>query len=83
MALSYEKPVLVSDLPPFKEVITDNEDGFVFKSENSSDLSEKIKNILSDRSNLDRVRKNGIQLVKSKYSWNEIGRKTKIIYQNL
>lgn len=83
MALSYEKPVLVSDLPPLKEVITDNEDGFVFKSENSADLSEKIKNILSDRSNLDRVRKNGVQLVKSKYNWNEIGRKTKIIYQNL
>ena len=35
MTLSYEKPVLVSDLPPLTEVINDKVNGYVFKSEDS------------------------------------------------
>ena len=38
MTLSYEKPTLVSNLPPLKEILKDNENGFLFESENSSSL---------------------------------------------
>ena len=44
MTLSYEKPVLVSNLPPLKEVINDNVNGFLFESEKPASLSEKINN---------------------------------------
>ncbi len=83
MTLSYQRPVLASDLPPLKEVITDNENGFLFESENISDLSDKIKAILGDKVNLERVRKNGYRLIKEKFSWDEIGRLTKNAYQTL
>ena len=55
MTLSYERPALVSDLPPLIEVITDNENGFSFASENEDDLTDKIIKIILDKENLERV----------------------------
>ena len=83
MALSYEKPVLVSDLPPLKEVITDNENGFFFRSEDTLDLANRLKEILADKNQLEKVRLNGSALVNTKFSWNEIARLTKEAYQSL
>tara|TARA_B100000214_G_scaffold56448_1_gene36224 strand:+ start:7661 stop:8803 length:1143 start_codon:yes stop_codon:yes gene_type:complete len=83
MALSYERPVLVSDLPPLKEVIIDNENGFLFKSENINDLSTKLNFILSSSERLEKVRKNGSFLIKKKYDWNILGRLTLDAYQNI
>ena len=83
MALSYEKPALVSDLSPLKEVVIDNENGFLFKSEDVNDLAEKLNSILFDKEKLERVRKNGNTLINAKFSWDEIGRLTKKAYQIL
>ena len=83
MALSYGKPVLASDLEPFKEVITDNKDGFLFKSEDTYDLTRKISVILSDKTNLERVQQNGKTLINMKFGWDAIGRLTKKAYQTL
>ena len=83
MTLSYEKPALVSDLPPLKEVITDNENGFLFISEDVSDLAERINQILGDKGNLEKVRINGSILINTRFGWNEIGRLTKEVYQTL
>ena len=83
MTLSYNRPALLSDLLPLKEVITDNENGFLFKSEDIDDLSEKLNCILSDKENLERVRKNGYILINEKFGWNNIGRLTKKAYQTL
>ena len=83
MTLSYERPALVSDLPPLKEVIIDNENGFLFKTEDVDNLADKITIILSDKENLERVRKNGNSLINTKFGWDEIGRLTKKAYQTL
>ena len=83
MTLSYERPALVSDLPPLKEVITDNKNGFLFKSEDVDDLSSRLNQILSDKDNLEKVRVNGNILIKTRFCWNEIGRLTKEAYQTL
>ncbi len=83
MALSYERPVLVSDLPPLKEVINDNQNGFLFKSENSNDLAKKLNIILSSSEKLEKVQKNGNILINKKFGWDAIGRLTLNAYQNL
>ena len=83
MSLSYERPVLVSDLPPLKEVIIDNENGFLFRSEDVTDLAEKLNLILSNKENLERVRKNGKALINEKFGWDKIGKLTKQAYQTL
>jgi glycosyltransferase involved in cell wall biosynthesis len=83
MTLSYERPALVSDLPPLKEIISDNENGFLFKTENVSDLTAKLNSILSDKGLMEEVRVKGAELINTKYDWGEIGRQTKQAYQSL
>ena len=83
MALSYGKPALVSDLPPLKEVVTDMQTAFLFESENSISLAEKLNLILLDSEKLEQVRINGEELINTKYEWDEIGRQTKQAYQSL
>jgi len=83
MTLSYERPALVSDLPPLKEIISDNENGFLFKAENVSDLTAKLNSILSDEGLMEEVRVKGAELINTKYDWGEIGRQTKQAYQSL
>ena len=72
MTLSYGKPALVSDLPPLKEVVTDMQTAFLFESENSISLAEKLNLILLDSEKLEQVRINGEELINTKYDWNEI-----------
>ena len=83
MALSYKRPALVSNLPSLKEIISDNETGFLFKTENVSDLTSKLNIILSDEGLMERVRLNGAELINTKYDWGEIGRQTRQAYQSL
>jgi D-inositol-3-phosphate glycosyltransferase len=83
MALSYEKPALASDLPPLKEVITDNKNGFLFHSEDIDDLASRLNQILRDKDNLEKVRINGNTLINTRFGWDEIGRLTKEAYQTL
>ena len=83
MTLSYERPAIVSNLPPLMEVISDNENGFLFETENTKDLSDKLIQILDDKKNLEIVRKKGIELINTKYGWDEIGMLTKSAYETL
>ena len=83
MALSYGKPVLTSDLPPLKEIVTDMQTAFLFESENPVLLAEKLNLILLDPEKLEEVRINGEELINVKYDWNEIGRQTKQAYKLL
>ena len=83
MALSYEKPVLVSNLAPLKEVIENNKTGFLFESKNSNSLSEKLNQILENKHLLEIVSRNGAELVNNKYDWDEIGLLTKTAYDSI
>jgi glycosyltransferase involved in cell wall biosynthesis len=83
MTLSFDRPALVSDLPPFKEIILDNENGFIFKSENVNDLTLRLNSILSNKELIEKVRIKGSKLINTKYDWLEIGQMTKQVYQSL
>ena len=83
MSMSYEKAVIVSDLPPLTEVVQDMKTGFVFESENPKSLSEKLNQILADTNKLEEVRIKGSEHIKSKYDWLEIGKATKKSYQSI
>tara|TARA_B110000444_G_scaffold116340_1_gene109568 strand:- start:208 stop:1353 length:1146 start_codon:yes stop_codon:yes gene_type:complete len=83
MALSYKRPALVSNLPSLKEIISDNETGFLFKTENVSDLTSKLNIILSDEGLMERVRLKGAELINTQYDWGEIGRQTRQAYQSV
>tara|TARA_R110002051_G_scaffold64139_2_gene116800 strand:+ start:47428 stop:48531 length:1104 start_codon:yes stop_codon:yes gene_type:complete len=80
LSLSYGRTVITSDLPPFKEIITHNETGCIFSSENVDELAECILKL--DREMIERLTQNSKELIKE-YDWSEIGRKTKVYYGSL
>lgn len=82
LAMSYRKPVLVSDLEPFTEIIEHKKTGFIFESESEEDLAEKIKVIIEKREILQLVKRNAQVLLDGEYDWVRIGEKTKQIYQS-
>ncbi len=83
MTLSYERPVLVSDLPPLKEIISNNKNGFLFKTENVIDLAAKLNSIMGNKLLMEQVRVKGTKLIRKKYDWSEIGSMTKQVYKSL
>jgi len=83
MTLSYERPALVSDLAPIKEIISNNVNGFLFKTENVCDLTAKLNSILGNEGLMNQVRVKGTELINTKYDWSEIGRQTKQAYQSV
>ena len=83
MTLSYEKPVLVSDLPPLTEVINDDVNGYVFKSEDSENLSCKLNEIFSEHKKLSNISVQGFKEVKEKFDWNNVGYLTAKAYGSI
>lgn len=69
MSMSYGKPVLVSDLDPFKEIIKDNENGWIFHSEDPKSLAYKILEISNDREKFNEVAQKGREYVEKNHDW--------------
>ena len=81
--MSYGRAVLCSDLPPFKEDITDNINGFLFESENSQSLATKLNYIISNIYLLNDIENAGYDHVLKHNDWMDIGLSTKTVYENL
>jgi len=83
MAMSYGKPVVVSDLPGMTEIVRDGVNGFVFKSGSAEALSGSLLSALSDNERLSRMGKAGYRTAADGYGWKEIGGKTAEAYSSL
>jgi glycosyltransferase involved in cell wall biosynthesis len=83
MAMSYGKPVLVSDLPGMKEIVTDGVTGFIFTSGSSESLASRLKQILLMWEDVSLVAEIGLNHVKQNYSWSTVGNLTKEVYEKI
>ena len=83
MSMSYQKPVLVSDLDPLTDIIKDSENGFVFKNGDIPSLSIQLNDILSNIKTLSGIKNNAYNLIKDNYDWESIAIKTKKSYQSI
>ena len=83
MAMSYQKPVIVSDLEGMIEIIQDNKNGYVFETGNCKSLSKKIINALDDPIRLEAIGSAGFKTVVEKHCWNLIGNKTVQLYKSI
>lgn len=72
LAMSYGKPVLVSDLPGMTEIVSDGFNGYVFEVNNSISLAKKIKNIVDDRADAIRVGEEGFNYVVDNHGWDKV-----------
>lgn len=81
LSLSYGRTVIVSDLQPFTDVITDGNNGFIFESNNSSSLADCILKL--NHKLILEVTENAKQLISRKYDWKTIGKETLNFYNGL
>ena len=68
-AMAQGKPVLASDVGGHKELISDNETGFLFKAGDSVELAERLLELLADKNQLTSVLSNGRNYVENVRNW--------------
>lgn len=68
-AMAQGKPVLASDVGGHKELISDNETGFLFKAGDLAELAERLVELLADESKLNSVLSNGREYVENIRNW--------------
>jgi glycosyltransferase involved in cell wall biosynthesis len=79
MSLSYGLPVIASNLEANREIITNNENGLLFNSNNSEHLAEKINFLLPNNNLQNKISTNAI-LTAQKYSWDKIANSYKNLF---
>lgn len=72
MSMSYGLPCVTSDLPAFKEIISNGENGMLFQSENATDLAEKIIALFHNLDGVKSIEKKSIQTMNTHHDWNSI-----------
>jgi glycosyltransferase involved in cell wall biosynthesis len=83
MAMTYERPVVVSDLPGMTEIVTDGVNGYVFKEGLSEDLAGVLVRVLRDESGRARIARRAYELVRDNHDWAKIGARTREVYRAL
>jgi len=77
-AMSYGRPVLVSDIPEHKEVVLDSK--FWFANANIVSLAGKIIELMQNKNLLEETGKSNRELAGARYDWRDIAMKTAQIY---
>ncbi|OEU63626.1 MAG: hypothetical protein BBJ57_13330 [Desulfobacterales bacterium PC51MH44] len=83
MAMSYDVPVMVSDLAGMVEIVKDGQNGFVFRCGDAHSLGESLIAALADPRHRGRVTSAGYETVVRNHGWNRIGRLTVELYRSL
>ena len=82
MAQSYQVPVIVSDLQGMTEIVTDGKNGFVFQTENSDSLCQKMKEVMEYSYNQELLQ-NAFQKLQTEYNWDDIARQQVEVMQGI
>jgi glycosyltransferase involved in cell wall biosynthesis len=81
MAMSYERTVIVSDLPGMLEIVTDGVNGFVFTQGSTDDLERVLIGALRDETRRRQVSLRASEYVQKYHDWDRIGRRTAELYR--
>jgi glycosyltransferase involved in cell wall biosynthesis len=81
-AMASGLPVIASDIDTYRQIITNEKDGLLFRKNNPSALSEAILRLSQDSNLKKRLSKNS-QITALKYDWNKIAEKYVILYKSL
>lgn len=72
------KPVITSDIPTLNEIVQKTQGGLIFKTNQITDLSFQILNLIDHPKTCQQLGQNGFNYVKNNYTWPIVGKK---IYQ--
>jgi len=82
-AMACKKPLITFDISPAKEIIQNRYNGFLARSFDVKDLSEKIRYVLSDPKLRLKVGQNSYNYVKREHNWENQIEKYLNIYQSV
>lgn len=82
IAYAFGKPVVVSDVGGFREVVKDGVTGVIVPPKDYRALADAIVNLLKDESLRDRIGKN-IRASADDFSWSKIARKHMDVYEDI
>lgn len=82
-AMAQGKLVLASDVGGHKELISDNENGFLFKANDVFDLTDKISQLLENKEQWPMILKNGRDYVENVRNWRNSVEKYLPLYNKL
>jgi len=82
-AMAMKIPVLGSDVSGIKELIKNEENGYIFKAGSVQDLSEKITKIMENKEKMKIVKENAFNWVIENRNWNRLIYKYDGIYKKV
>ena len=83
MALSYKKPVIVSDIMGMTDIVSNRKTGLTFKNGDHVELANCIINLFQNESLAEKIAINGYNKIQNEYNWEDIGRDTAKLYKSL
>jgi glycosyltransferase involved in cell wall biosynthesis len=82
LAYSFGRPLIATNVGDFSEVIDDGRSGYLLKENTPECLSETILGAFSNSARLEDMGNYARKLSETKYSWLEIAKKTKELYES-
>ena len=82
-AMAMERALVVSDVPPLREIVTPDETGLVFRPEDAGHLAEVIEGALDDRELRARLGRQAREWVASSRTWAHNGARYRQLYERL
>jgi glycosyltransferase involved in cell wall biosynthesis len=73
--------VLASDISPHKDLISDEDDGFLFKTGDINQLQKKLNYIVENYDKLEDIKKNARLKILKKYQWKNVAIRLQTIYK--
>lgn len=83
LAMSLEVPVLVSNIPGMLELVKDRQNGFVFSNGDPIALADYLAELSAAPGLRKSVASTALTQMRVAHSWEEIGRGTRLIYEQL
>ncbi|MFO0768804.1 MAG: glycosyltransferase family 4 protein [Nitrospiraceae bacterium] len=82
LAYAFERPVIASDLPCFRDLVVEGKTGFVAAAGDAGALTEAFRRAIAARSRLPEMGTIGFQAVSQpRYSWERIAGETLVVYR--
>jgi len=81
MAMSYGRPVVVSDLPGMTEMVTDGQNGYVFAQGSKDALAEQLVQVLQNERGREAVAARAMEYIRQNNGWEQIGIQTAMLYR--
>lgn len=82
-AMASEVPVVVSDIPGVRDVITEGRNGLLAEPMNPADIGGKVRTILENPELAKRMGKNGREWVLENFTWKKVAADIEKVYEKL